>query len=90
MYEGELEQRLQQLLRHDSLCITVNSDDPAFFGGYMLDNWRYLLEVANLSAKQIVRLHENSFQATFLTSEHKSRYLQQIQAAYERFTNHGR
>lgn len=34
VYNGELLERMQELLSHD-LCITINSDDPSYFGGYV-------------------------------------------------------
>ncbi|MCJ1461818.1 hypothetical protein MMC07_000417 [Pseudocyphellaria aurata] len=85
VYEGELESRLQALLASEQLCITINSDDPAYFGGYMLDNWQYLLQIVTLSEDQIYQLHVNSFKASFLTPEQLDMHMSALQAAFASF-----
>ncbi len=62
------------------LCVTVNSDDPAYFGGYVAENWRAVREVLGLTAEQEYRLARNSFQASFLSVEEKQRYLAELDA----------
>ena len=46
VYAGELEERYCQLLR-SGMAITVNSDDPAYFGGYINDNYAYVAKVGH-------------------------------------------
>ncbi len=50
------------------LKATVNSDDPAYFGGYVNDNFYALIDAVDLQADEITRLVRNSFEASFLDS----------------------
>lgn len=65
---------LKQLL-DAGLCVSVNSDDPAYFGGYIGENFRRSQEALDLSADDIVTLATNSFAASFLTEPEKRRYI---------------
>jgi adenosine deaminase len=47
------------------VCVTVNSDDPAYFGGYMTENFEALAQALNLTEKQAVQLVLNSIEASF-------------------------
>jgi adenosine deaminase len=60
------------------LKATVNSDDPAYFGGYMNDNFRAVAEALDLSHAQIVQLAENSFTGSFLPPAEQARHLAAI------------
>jgi adenine deaminase len=53
------------------LCVTVNSDDPSYFGGYVAENLQEIESALNLSRQDIYKLVKNSFQATFLSAEEK-------------------
>ena len=55
------------------LCVTMNSDDPAYFGGYMDENFHATQEGLHLTRDDIHRLVKNSFQAAFLDAESKQR-----------------
>ena len=68
---------LSEMLRK-GLMATVNSDDPAYFGGYMNENYQAVAESLNLSREDIVCLARNSFQASFLNEDEKNRYLSLI------------
>jgi adenosine deaminase len=50
----------------------VNSDDPAYFGGYVLDNYIAVAEALALSRGQLVRLCENSIRASLLPESRKN------------------
>lgn len=63
------------------LIATVNSDDPAYFGGYVNDNYRALVESLGLTAAEIVTLARNSFRASFLDDESIARHLSDIDRA---------
>jgi adenine deaminase len=52
------------------LCITINSDDPAYFGGYMNENLIAVQEALDLSQSDLVKLVQNSIQAAFIP-EHR-------------------
>ena len=55
------------------LCVTVNSDDPAYFGGYVDENIRAVQEGLGVTRDDIYRLAKNSFQASFLDVAEKQR-----------------
>ncbi|MFK5881235.1 MAG: adenosine deaminase [Sulfurospirillum sp.] len=57
------------------LLVTVNSDDPAYFGGYLNENFEAIAKSLNLEKEDIKKLIDNSFKASFLSNELKSRYL---------------
>ena len=57
-----------------NMLVTVNSDDPSYFGGYIGDNYFALYKTFNLSKDEIVKLAKNSFEATFLNDEEKNLY----------------
>ena len=60
------------------LLVTVNSDDPAYFGGYVGDNFQASAAALDLSGEQLLRLARNSFVASFLPDEAKRAYLEQL------------
>jgi adenosine deaminase len=51
--------------------VTINSDDPAYFGGYVLDNYVAIAEALDLSREDLVVLARNSIEATFLDPDEK-------------------
>ncbi len=57
----------------------VNSDDPAYFGGYMNENFFALIEATNLARDEIFQLIINGFEASFLSPEDKQIHLQNIE-----------
>jgi adenine deaminase len=60
------------------LMVTVNSDDPAYFGGYVNENYVAIAEALNLSENDIRQLAINSFKASFLDGESKNRWIKLI------------
>ena len=79
------EHNLKQML-DKGLCVTVNSDDPAYFGGYVNENYLAVQKALNLDRADIVRLAENSFNASFINAEQKKQYLAEISVFVEAFT----
>ena len=67
-------------LLEQGLRVTVNSDDPAYFGGYMNDNFRAVADALAPSRAQIVQLAKNSFSASFLDQETKDDWIEKIDA----------
>jgi len=57
---------------------TVNSDDPAYFGGYVLDNYVQTAQALNLSQKDLITLARNSFLGSFLSAEEQAPHLAAI------------
>jgi adenosine deaminase len=70
---------LPQLLAA-GLCVTVNSDDPAYFGGYIADNYLALHESLGLDRKALAQLAKNSFEACWLPAQGRQRWIAQIDA----------
>jgi adenosine deaminase len=62
------------------LRATVNSDDPAYFGGYMNDNFNALVDAVDLSAEEIIKLVRNSFKSSFLDKDRQQQHLDAVQA----------
>lgn len=60
------------------LLVTINSDDPAYFGGYMNENFIAIAEALNLDKEQIAQLVKNSFMASWLSEEEKRKMVVQI------------
>lgn len=67
------------------LLVTINSDDPAYFGGYMNDNFIAVIEALYLSKSDICKLAKNGFEASFLTEEEKKNWQSQIKEYYNQF-----
>ena len=62
------------------LKATINSDDPAYFGGYLGENWIQIAEALQLSREALVVLAKNSFTGAFLTPEVMARHMAEIDA----------
>ncbi len=63
------------------LLVTVNSDDPAYFGGYVGENFAAVADALDLSDADLVRLARNSFEASFLSAGERAAYLARVDAA---------
>lgn len=70
---------LKQLLAA-GLRVTVNSDDPAYFGGYVNDNFTAAQQALNLSRDDLRQLARNSFLASFLAEADKRRFCTALDA----------
>ena len=64
------------------LVATVNSDDPAYFGGYMNENFLQTFAATGLSAQQAWQLAANSFEASFIDAAAKRAYVDRLNAAF--------
>lgn len=60
------------------LKVTINSDDPAYFGGYIGDNYTDTCEALNLDLDQMVTIARNSLDATFLPNDEKAELLTEL------------
>jgi adenosine deaminase len=63
------------------LCVTVNSDDPAYFGGYVLDNYVESADALGLSRADLAKLCANSISASLLPEARKHALLERIRSA---------
>ena len=75
---------LRQLL-DAGLAATVNSDDPAYFGGYMNENFTQTFAAGGLTAEHAYLLAGNSFEASFLADAQKRRHSDRLDAFFEAF-----
>jgi adenosine deaminase len=64
------------------LFVTVNSDDPAYFGGYINDNFLAVSTALNLNKEEIFLLAKNSFNASFLDEETKRKMIERVEEFY--------
>ena len=62
------------------LKVTVNSDDPAYFGGYLNENYLAVADALSLTKDNIVTLTRNSFTGSFLDAAAREKYLAEIDA----------
>jgi len=63
------------------LVATVNSDDPAYFGGYVGENYLAVAQALDLAPATLVTLARNSFEASFITAGQRAQYLARVDAA---------
>jgi adenosine deaminase len=70
---------LKRLLA-EGLCVTVNSDDPAYFGGYLLENYLAVYDALALSIADLKLLARNSFEGSFLPAADKARWIAAVDA----------
>lgn len=67
-------------LLRDDVRVTVNSDDPAYFGGYMTENYSALADQARLAPADLVQLARNAFEVAWLSSRARDGYLGELDA----------
>jgi adenosine deaminase len=75
-----LEQHPLGTMLEDGLCATVNSDDLAYFGGYVGENLAGVAEALKLDDWALVELARNSFEAAFLDDAVRARHLAELDA----------
>ena len=67
------------------LCVTINSDDPAYFGGYINENFVQTFAALNLNAQHAYQLARNSFVASFISANQRAQYLARLDRVFETF-----
>jgi len=75
---------LRQLL-DAGLAVTVNSDDPAYFGGYMNDNFTQIFAATGMTARHAYTLARNSFEASFIDAADKQACIDRLDQVFESF-----
>jgi adenosine deaminase len=60
------------------LCATVNSDDPAYFGGYVADNFSAVRDGLGFTHEDFCKVAENSFRASFIGEVEKRKLLGEL------------
>lgn len=68
------------------LLVTVNSDDPSYFGGYVNENYKAVAAAVGLDAADVVKLAQNSVVASFVDDERKQVLLDKVNAQVSRLS----
>lgn len=71
------EHNIKQLLDY-GLNVTINSDDPSYFKGYLNDNFISVYINLNLSKEEIIKVVKNSFNSSFISDELKNKYINSV------------
>ncbi|MHA7111233.1 adenosine deaminase [Sunxiuqinia elliptica] len=74
-----LEDHPLKKLMDQGVLVTINSDDPAYFGGYMNENYQASAEALGLNNMELCQLARNSFEASWLPEEEKSKHIQAVE-----------
>lgn len=77
VFDSMAEHNLKELLKL-GICATVNSDDPAYFGGYIAENYQAAQSALDLTKQELYQLAKNSFQASFLSPELKHQLIAEL------------
>jgi adenine deaminase len=77
VFDTMADHNLKTLLTQ-GLCVTVNSDDPAYFGGYLHENFLAVTQALALSREQLAQLARNSIEASFIDPESKKSWYEKI------------
>lgn len=81
VFEDMTQHNIKQLLDL-GVCVTINSDDPAYFGGYMNENF-YATQVGlNLSKTDLYKISRNAIQAAFLNGDRKQALMAELVAYF--------
>ena len=66
--------------------VTINSDDPAYFGGYLLENYLQTFAALHLGAPHAYKLAANSIEASFAPEQDKHRWMHELKQVFGQFT----
>ena len=78
-----LKQHPLKMMLEKGLKVTVNSDDPAYFGGYINENFLQIAEALNLNEVHIKTLVENAFRASFLSEVQKKYWISKLDKIFK-------
>jgi len=78
-----LEEHPVKRMLGEGLCVTVNSDDPAYFGGYVADNYSAVRDGLDFAREEFRAVAENSFKASFLGEGEKKDLLAELGSYFE-------
>jgi adenosine deaminase len=80
-----LQQHSLKRMLDAGIMATVNSDDPAYFGGYINENFTQTFAALGMTSQHAYQLARNSFDASFIDSSLRSQYLLRLDAVFEAF-----
>ncbi|MBA4265241.1 MAG: adenosine deaminase [Comamonadaceae bacterium] len=78
---SDLAQHPMKRLLDAGLCATINSDDPAYFGGYMNANFAQTVQALGLSSEDVITLARNSFEASFVSEARRADFMAALDRA---------
>ena len=81
VFSGLEDHNLKQML-DAGICVTINSDDPAYFGGYLNENYLQTFAALGMNAQHAKTLAANSLQASFASDADKARWLRELDACF--------
>jgi adenosine deaminase len=76
-----LERSTIGMLLWAGVAVTINSDDPAYFGGYIGENYRRIVAALGLGAGEVAKLAANAIHGSFATAGRKRELLAELAAA---------
>jgi len=79
VFDDMSEHNILEMLERD-VCVTVNSDDPAYFGGYMNENFNALIDAVGLTREEIFQLVINGFESSFLSQAEIQDHVDRVNA----------
>lgn len=77
VFQDMADHNIADLLRR-GLCVTINSDDPAYFGGYMTDNFVAVAEALPMTNEELKAFTLNAIEASFISEEEKQRLVAKV------------
>ena len=80
-----LDQHTLKRMLDSGIMATVNSDDPAYFGGYINENFTQTFAALGMTSAHAYQLARNSFDASFIDDSLRSRYLQRLDGVFKTF-----
>lgn len=83
VFEEMKQHNVVDLLRQ-GLCVTINSDDPAYFGGYMTDNFLAVADNHMLTQEELAQFSRNAIEASFISDSEKQRLTSQLDEFVDR------
>jgi adenosine deaminase len=78
---------VMDMVLQEHLCVTINSDDPAYLGGDVRESYRILAETGRLTPEVLKRLVLNSFRGSFLSAEQKKLHVERVEKVYKEVCN---
>ncbi|GET92729.1 adenosine deaminase, putative [Leishmania tarentolae] len=73
---------VMDLVLKEGLCVTINSDDPAYFGGDIRESFRILAETGRLTPATLKQLVLNSFRSSFIAEDRKRVYEERVEEVF--------
>ena len=83
VFNDMTEHTLKRLLDAD-VAVTINSDDPAYFGGYVNQNYLAIADALKLTDAELYRIIRNGFEASFITDTERADYMARLDAHWHR------